>query len=66
VHVVGFALNSTSSNPDDPAPVVLCHPAARTLMLWGRTPGAALSSPVGEPSSVDTVAEMLRPAPSLR
>jgi uncharacterized protein (TIGR03083 family) len=54
------------ADPDDPAPVVQCHPAARTLMLWGRTPGAALSSAVGEPSSVDTVVEMLRPAPSLR
>jgi uncharacterized protein (TIGR03083 family) len=43
-------------------PVVQCHPAARTLMLWGRWPGPVLPRPIGAPDAIAAVAEMLRPA----
>lgn len=42
-------------------PVVECHPAARTLLIWGRCPGPDL--PVGDPKTVDAVITMLRPNP---
>jgi uncharacterized protein (TIGR03083 family) len=49
---------------DSSCPVVQCHPAARTLMLWGRTPGNALPRPTGVPDTVTAVIEMLRPGPA--
>ncbi|MDT5092929.1 MAG: hypothetical protein QOH60_2292 [Mycobacterium sp.] len=47
---------------DHSYPIVECHPAARTLMLWGRSPGAGLPYPVGDPAAVEAVVAMLLPA----
>ncbi|MEM6106633.1 maleylpyruvate isomerase N-terminal domain-containing protein [Mycobacterium sp. 050272] len=44
-------------------PVVECHPAARTLLIWGRCPGPDLPTPDGDPEMVDAVITMLRPNP---
>jgi uncharacterized protein (TIGR03083 family) len=54
---IGLAVDTDSGS------VVTCHPAVRTLMLWGRTPGPALPAPTGAPDAVAAVVEMLRPAP---
>jgi uncharacterized protein (TIGR03083 family) len=47
--------------PDATYALVECHPAARTLLLWGRCPQPGLPEPVGEPETVATVTAMLRP-----
>jgi uncharacterized protein (TIGR03083 family) len=41
-------------------PVMVCHPAVRTLLLWGRRPNG-LPQPVGDPGVVASVVEMLGP-----
>lgn len=44
------------------APVVQCHPAVRTLLLWGRTPEPGrLPSPIGDPGVVEALTAMLYP-----
>ncbi len=42
-------------------PVVRCHPAVRTLLLWGRQPERDLPAPEGDTDAVDAVTAMLRP-----
>lgn len=49
---------------DTTPPVVQCHPAVRTLLLWGRYPQPGLPEPVGEPQAVAAVIAMLRPHPA--
>ncbi len=51
--------------PDHSHPVVECHPAARTLLPWGRSPERGLPNPSGDPAMVEAVGAMLRPAPRL-
>jgi uncharacterized protein (TIGR03083 family) len=46
---------------DLPHPVVHCHPAVKTLLLWGRRPEPSLPAPNGEPDVVEAVTAMLRP-----
>ncbi|WAC94377.1 maleylpyruvate isomerase N-terminal domain-containing protein [Mycobacterium sp. Aquia_213] len=46
---------------DHSHPVVECHSAARTLLLWGRCPGPDLPNPIGNPEMVDAVITMLQP-----
>jgi hypothetical protein len=47
--------------PDHSHPVVECHPATRTLMLWGRFPASGLPKPTGAPETVSAVIAMLSP-----
>jgi uncharacterized protein (TIGR03083 family) len=42
-------------------PVVECHPAVRTLLLWGRNPQPGLPEPAGDPMAIRAVTGMLRP-----
>lgn len=46
---------------DRGCPTVECHPAVRTLLLWGRSPEPGLPRPIGEPDVVAAVIAMLRP-----
>lgn len=63
IAVSGVAPTAIGMAPADHSfPVVQCHPAVRTLLLWGRTPGPELPAPVGPPGAVEAVAGMLRPA----
>jgi uncharacterized protein (TIGR03083 family) len=58
----GPAMTTIAVAPHDHSyPVVQCHPAARTLMLWGRSPGPGLPAPAGQDHLVDAVVAMLRP-----
>jgi hypothetical protein len=49
--------------PDQLYPVVECHPAARTLLLWGRSPTPGMPDPSGDPEVVEAVTAMLLPGP---
>jgi hypothetical protein len=40
-------------------PIVQCHPAVRTLLLWGRRPDRDLPEPVGDPQAVAVATAML-------
>jgi uncharacterized protein (TIGR03083 family) len=42
-------------------PVVMCHPAVRTLLLWGRRPGHGLPEPIGDAEAVAAVVAMACP-----
>ncbi len=65
VAVSGGSLTTIELAPNDANhDVVECHPAARTLLLWGRCPQPGLPEPVGSPEAVATVTAMLLPTPA--
>lgn len=65
VAVTGGSITTIGPAPHDPGyAVVECHPAARTLLLWGRNPQPGLPEPVGDPEAVAAVTTMLRPDPT--
>lgn len=57
----GTAITITLAPPDPSSHVVHCHPAVRTLLVWGRRPGPSLPSLNGDPEVVSAVSAMLRP-----
>jgi uncharacterized protein (TIGR03083 family) len=62
ITVTGGATTSIDiARQDHSFPVVECHPAVSTLMLWGRLPGPGLPDPIGEPDAVENVVKMLQP-----
>jgi uncharacterized protein (TIGR03083 family) len=62
IAVTGGPATSVQLAPlDHSCPVVKCHPAARTLLLWGRSPTSDLPDPTGASETVDAVIAMLRP-----
>ncbi|WP_197283627.1 maleylpyruvate isomerase N-terminal domain-containing protein [Mycobacterium sp. Marseille-P9652] len=62
VAVTGGAVTTIEPAPQDlGCPVVSCHPAVRTLLLWGRQPERELPAPQGDRDAVDAVVAMLRP-----
>lgn len=65
VAVTGGSVTTIEPAPHDAThTVVECHPAARTLLLWGRCPQPGLPEPVGDPEAVAAVTAMLRPDPT--
>lgn len=61
VAVTGGAVTSvTLAGEQGHYPAVVCHPAARTLLLWGRRP-EGLPAPVGDPDTVAKLVGMLCP-----
>ena len=64
VAVTGGSVTTLAPAPHDTThAVVECHPAARTLLLWGRCPQPGLPEPAGDPEAVAAVTAMLRPDP---
>jgi uncharacterized protein (TIGR03083 family) len=62
VAVTGGSVTTIEPAPlDTTHAVVECHPAARTLLLWGRCPQPGLPEPIGDPAAVAAVTAMLRP-----
>lgn len=62
IAVTGGAATAVALAPDDGGyPVLQCHPAVRTLLLWGRTPEPGLPRPTGDPELVAAVQAMLLP-----
>jgi uncharacterized protein (TIGR03083 family) len=62
VAVTGGPVTTIELAPHDGGhPIVECHPAVRTLLLWGRSPEAVLPRPIGDPDAVAAVTTMLRP-----
>jgi Mycothiol maleylpyruvate isomerase N-terminal domain len=65
VAVTGGAVTTIELAPDlRDHPVVMCHPAVRTLLLWGRRPEQGTPEPVGDPEAVVAVVAMLCPDPA--
>ena len=62
VAVTGGAATTIKLAPNDLGhSTVECHPAVRTLLLWGRNPEPDLPRPTGEPDVVAAVTAMLGP-----
>jgi uncharacterized protein (TIGR03083 family) len=63
IAVTGGSVTTLELAPGaDDHPAVVCHPAVRTLLLWGRRPAPGLPQPVGNPENVAAVVAMLCPS----
>ncbi|WP_425563456.1 maleylpyruvate isomerase N-terminal domain-containing protein [Mycobacterium paraffinicum] len=67
IAVTGGSITTIRPAPQDAAhPIVECHPATRTVLLWGRHPGPGLPEPAGDSEALAAVTAMLRPDPARR